>query len=117
AAGACRVEGCRELVRQRVMAHDRTQIMLRRLGLVLAAVLVGTTLSSCHELYCNFIEGLTGQPIDRTHDAFPDLGSIQLPPLPPPPSLPTTTTTTETAPTIPGTTTTTEPETTTTSSS
>ena len=64
--------------------------MVRAVCLVL---LFSATLTGCHELYCNFVEGLTGEPIDCSHDGFPDLGDIELPPLPPPPSLPTTTTT------------------------
>ncbi len=81
--------------------------------LLLTVVLSSTTLTACHELYCNFLEGLTGVPVDCSHDGFPDL-PFELPPLPPPPSLPTTTTTT----TPPATTTSSAPvgDTTTTSS-
>jgi hypothetical protein len=82
--------------------------MFRAVCLVL---LFSATLTGCHELYCSFVEGLTGEPIDCSHDAFPDLGEFELPPLPPPPSLPTTTTTVVT------TTTTTASSTTTTTSS
>jgi hypothetical protein len=89
--------------------------------LLLTVVLSSTTLTACHELYCNFVEGLTGVPVDCSHDGFPDL-PIELPPLPPPPSLPTTTTTTiqpaTTTSSVPvgDTTTTSTPATTTTSS-
>ena len=85
---------------------------LRVFRAVCLVVLFSATLTGCHELYCNFVEGLTGEPIDCSHDAFPDLGDIDLPPLPPPPSLPTTSTST----TSPSTTTTLPPDTTTTSS-
>ena len=70
----------------------------RKAVVLLAVTLSSTTLTGCHELYCNFLEGLTGVPIDCSHDAFPDLGDIVLPPLPPPPSLPTTSTTPSTVP-------------------
>jgi hypothetical protein len=73
------------------MRGDRAT--LRRAVMVVAVALSSTTLTACHELYCNFIEGLTGQPIDCSHDAFPDLPDVPIPSLPPPPSLPTTTTT------------------------
>ena len=68
---------------------------LRMFRAVCLVVLFSATLTGCHELYCNFVEGLTGEPIDCSHEGFPDLGDIDLPPLPPPPSLPTTTTTTQ----------------------
>ncbi len=62
--------------------------------MVLAVVLSGFTLTGCHELYCNFVEGLTGTPLDCSHEGFPELPpEVSIPPLPPPPSLPTTTTT------------------------
>lgn len=62
--------------------------------MVLAVMLSGFTLTGCHELYCNFVEGLTGTPLDCSHEGFPDLPpEVSIPPLPPPPSLPTTTTT------------------------
>ncbi len=64
----------------------------RRAGVILAVFLSSVGLTACHELYCNFVEGLTGVPVDCSHDPFPDLGDVELPPLPPPPSLPTTTT-------------------------
>ncbi len=83
----------------------------RKAVLLLAVTLSSTTLTGCHELYCNFLEGLTGVPLDCSHEQFPDLGDIEFPPLPPPPSLPTTTTTSVPPPT----TTSTLPETTTTS--
>ncbi|HET7721515.1 MAG TPA: hypothetical protein VFK43_16220, partial [Acidimicrobiales bacterium] len=73
---------------------DRASV-LRKFRVVCLVLLFSTTLTGCHELYCNLVEGLTGEPLDCSHDAFPDLG-IELPPLPPPPSLPTTTTTTTT---------------------
>lgn len=99
---------------------DRARV-LRKLRVACLVMLFSATLTGCHELYCSFIEGLTGEPIDCSHDAFPDLG-IDLPPLPPPPSLPTTTTTTlpasttTTSTTTSSTTTTLPSETTTTSS-
>lgn len=68
---------------------------LRMFRAVCLVVLFSATLTGCHELYCSFVEGLTGEPIDCSHEGFPDLGDIDLPPLPPPPSLPTTTTTTQ----------------------
>lgn len=79
--------------------------------MVLAVMLSGFTLTGCHELYCNFVEGLTGTPLDCSHEAFPDLGDIDFPPLPPPPSLPSTTTSLATTTTTVAepTTTTTEP--------
>lgn len=95
--------------------------VLRKFRAVCLVLLFSATLTGCHELYCNFIEGLTGEPIDCSHDAFPDL-DIDLPPLPPPPSLPTTTTTTlpssttSTSTTTSSTTTTLPSDTTTTSS-
>lgn len=64
----------------------------RRAGVILAVLLSSFGLTACHELYCAFIEGLTAQPVDCSHEEFPDLGDIDFPPLPPPPSLPTTTT-------------------------
>ena len=99
---------------------DRAGV-LRKLRVLCLVLLFSATLTGCHELYCSFVEGLTGEPIDCSHDAFPDLG-IDLPPLPPPPSLPTTTTTTlpasttTTSTTTPSSTTTLPSETTTTSS-
>ena len=96
--------------------------MTRRAKMFRAVCLVlflSATLPGCHELYCSFVEGLTGVPVDCSHDEFPDLG-IDFPPLPPPPSLPTTTTTSPsstTTTTTSTTTTTLPPETTTTSSS
>ena len=63
---------------------------VRKLAVTVAVVLSSTTLTGCHELYCSFVEGLTGEPLDCSHEAFPDIG-VDLPPLPPPPSLPTTT--------------------------
>lgn len=77
-------EGCDAL-----LAHGHR---LRRVMGCLAVVLSSTSLTGCHELYCSSVEGPTGEPIDCSHEAFPDLG-IDLPPLAPPPSLPTTTTT------------------------
>lgn len=96
-----------------MISRPRVLRMFRMVALVL---LFSGTLTACHELYCGFVEGLTGEPLDCSHEAFPDLGDIDLPPLPPPPSLPTTTTTlpSSTTSTI---TTTTAPSTTTTSSS
>ena len=44
--------------------------------------------SGCHELYCNFAEGLTGLPLECDHDAVMDPGDAEIPPLPPPPQLP-----------------------------
>lgn len=90
--------------------------VLRMFRMVALVLLFTGTLTACHELYCSFVEGLTGEPLDCSHEAFPDLGDIDLPPLPPPPSLPTTTTTlpSSTTSTI---TTTTAPSATTTSSS
>jgi hypothetical protein len=64
---------------------------VRRLLLSLMVVVGSSTITACHELYCNFVEGLTGEPIDCSHDAFPDLPEVPVPSLPPPPSLPTTT--------------------------
>ena len=65
----------------------------RRAALVLVVIVSNFTLTACHELYCNFVEGLTGVPVDCSHEGFPDLGDIPLPSLPEPPTLPTTTTT------------------------
>ena len=76
--------------------------LARRAGVLLAVFLSSTGLTACHDLWCSFIEGLTGEPVDCSHEQFPDVGDIEFPPLPPPPSLPTTTTTT-----VPDTTTTT----------
>jgi hypothetical protein len=91
--------------------------VLRMFGMVALVLLFSGTLTACHELYCSFVEGLTGEPLDCSHEAFPDLGDIDLPPLPPPPSLPTTTTTPPSSTTTSLITTTTAPSTTTTSSS
>jgi hypothetical protein len=91
--------------------------VVRMFGMVGLVLLFSGTLTGCHQLYCNFVEGLTGQPLDCSHDAFPDLGDIDFPPLPPPPSLPTTTTTAPSTTTTSSITTTTAPSTTTTSSS
>ena len=103
--------------------------VLRLFGMMALVLVFSGTLTACHELYCSFVEGLTGEPLDCSHDAFPDLGDIDLPPLPPPPSLPTTTTTTTTSlpsltttssittTTAPSTTTTTMPDGTTTTTS
>jgi hypothetical protein len=89
--------------------------MVRRVGVVLFVALSSMGLTACHELYCAFIEGLTAQPVDCSHEDFPDLGDIEFPPLPPPPSLPTTTTSTSsTTTTLPTATTTTVVDTTTT---
>jgi hypothetical protein len=96
-----------------MIRRPRVVRMLRMVGLVL---LFSGTLTACHDLYCSFVEGLTGVPVDCSHEAFPDLGDIDLPPLPPPPSLPTTTTTLPSS-TTSSITTTTAPSTTTTSSS
>ena len=90
--------------------------VLRMFGMVALVLLFSGTLTACHELYCSFVEGLTGEPLDCSHEAFPDLG-IDLPPLPPPPSLPTTTTTLPSSTTTSSTTTTTAQSTTTTSPS
>ena len=97
-----------------MIRRPRLLRMLRMVGLVL---LFSGTLTACHDLYCSFVEGLTGVPVDCSHDAFPDLGDIDFPPLPPPPSLPTTTTTLPSSTTTSSITTTTAPSTTTTSSS
>ena len=97
-----------------MIRRPRVLRMFRTVALVL---LFSGTLTACHELYCNFVEGLTGEPLDCSHEAFPDLGDIDLPPLPPPPSLPTTTTTLPSSTTTSSITTTTAPSTTTTSSS
>ena len=96
---------------------SRRSSVLRMFRAGCLVLLFSATLTGCHELYCSFIEGLTGEPIDCSHDAFPDLG-IDLPPLPPPPSLPTTTTTlpASTTTSTSSTTTTLPSETTTTSS-
>ena len=91
--------------------------VLRMFRAVCLVVLFSATLSGCHELYCNFVEGLTGEPLDCSHDAFPDLGDIDLPPLPPPPSLPTTSSTSTSTSTTSSSTTTTVPSDTTTTSS
>jgi hypothetical protein len=91
--------------------------VLRMFGMVGLVLLFSGTLTACHELYCSFVEGLTGEPLDCSHEAFPDLGDVDLPPLPPPPSLPTTTTTLPSSTTTSSITTTTAPSTTTTSSS
>lgn len=90
--------------------------LLRKAAMVVAVLVSNFTLTACHELYCNFVEGLTGVPVDCSHDEFPDLGDITLPSLPPPPTLPTTTTTTS-ATTTTSSTTTTSGEPTTSSSS
>ena len=89
----------------------------RRVALVLVVIVSNFTLTACHELYCNFVEGLTGVPVDCSHYQFPDLGDITLPSLPPPPTLPTTTTTTSATTTTSGEPTTSSSSTTTSSSS
>jgi hypothetical protein len=78
----------------------------RRASALLAVVASSVTLTACHDLYCSFVEGLTGQPLDCSHEDFPDLGDIDFPPLPPPPSLPTTSSSTPPTSGPPGATTT-----------
>ena len=97
-----------------MVGRPRMRRMFGTVGLVL---LFSCTLTACHDLYCSFVEGLTGEPLDCSHEAFPDLGDIDLPPLPPPPSLPTTTTTLPSSTTTSSITTTTALSTSTTSSS
>ena len=63
-----------------MISRPRVLRMFRMVALVL---LFSGTLTACHELYCGFVEGLTGEPLDCSHEAFPDLGDIDLPPLPP----------------------------------